>query len=127
MKNVITGTWSDGKQNIKVKLNIILFKEETNFIVFCPALNITGYGTTEKDAMESFKIMTGEYFLYTSNKKTLAQDLEGLGWIIRKSLRKPATPPDMTYLLNKNEDFRKIFNNYDYKKTTADIALPAFV
>jgi hypothetical protein len=127
MANIITGTWTDGKHNIKVNLNIIIFKEDETQIVYCPALNITGYGVTEKEAMDSFKISIGEYFVYTSNKKTLRKDLESLGWKIRKSLRKPASPPDMTYLLNTNDEFRKIFDNYDYLKTSASIALPAII
>lgn len=126
MGNVISGTWTDGSKSIDVKLNIIFFINDDSHIVFCPALNITGYGASENEAMESFKTSLSEYFLYTNNKKTLAKDLEGLGWKIRKNLRKPATPPEMSYLLRTNEDFKNIFNNYDYRKASTHITLPAF-
>ncbi len=127
MGNTITGTWTDGKKNIDVKLTIILFKEDETHLVFCPALNLTGYGATEAEAMQSFDVMINEYFHYTTNKNTLSKDLKNLGWKILKNLRKPATPPDMSYLLSTNEDFKRIFDNYDYRKASTNISIPALV
>mgnify|MGYP000945612777 CR=1 FL=1 len=127
MGNTITGTWTDGKKNIDVKLTIILFKEDETHLVFCPALNLTGYGATEAEAMQSFDVMINEYFHYTTNKNTLSKDLKNLGWKILKNLRKPATPPNMSYLLSTNEDFKRIFDNYDYRKASTNISIPALV
>ncbi|MBE0639539.1 MAG: hypothetical protein IH598_13560 [Bacteroidales bacterium] len=127
MKKIITGTWAVGKQIINVKLSIIIFKEDESHIVFCPALNLTGYGDSDPEALQSFEVVLGEYFNYTTNKKTLETDLEKMGWNLGKSMRKPATPPDMSYLLNHNEDFRNIFNNHAFRKEDTRVAIPVFV
>lgn len=115
-----------GKRMIDVNLSIIIFKEDDTHLVYCPALNLTGYGDSEDQAMKSFEVVLSEYFNYTINKQTLEADLQKMGWNIRKSLRKPATPPDMTYLLKHNEVFRNVFNNYAYRKEDTQVAIPAF-
>ena len=124
MGNKVSGTWSDGKKMIDVNLQIIIFTEDDTHIIFCPALNLTGYGETEAEAMESFKTVLHEYFTYTNNKDTLAKDLRMMGWEIKKNLKKPATPPAMSQLLNTNDDFKNIFDNYDYKKMNTSISMP---
>ena len=60
-------------------------------------------------------------------KKSLANDLKKLGWNIKKTIRKRMTPPEMSYLLDNNEDFKEIFNNHDYKKTNTTVNIPALV
>lgn len=126
MENKIFGTWTDGKKMIDVNLQIIIFTEDDTQIIFCPALNLTGYGKTETEAMASFRTVLNEYFTYTNNKNTLAEDLRMMGWDIRKNLKKPATPPAMSELLNTNDDFKNIFDNYDYKKLNTSVSMPAF-
>jgi len=126
MKNKVSGTWSDGKKFIDVNLQVLIFTEDKNQIVYCPALNLTGYGETESKAEESFKVVLTEYLTYTTNKKTLAEDLKNMGWTIKKNLKKPATPPAMSDLLQHNEDFKNIFDNYDYKKVNTSVSMPAF-
>ena len=125
MGNKVFGTWTDGTKMIDVNLQIIIFTEDDTHIIFCPALNLTGYGETEAEAMESFKTVLNEYFTYTNNKKTLVKDLRMMGWEIKKNLKKPATPPAMSQLLNTNDDFKNIFDNYDYKKMNTSVSMPA--
>ncbi|SNB42384.1 hypothetical protein VT569_07100 [Flavobacterium psychrophilum] len=57
----------------KVKANIILisFKEQDNYIVYSPHLEVTGYGKSEDEAMQSFNHCLGVLIDYTVNKKTL--------------------------------------------------------
>ena len=127
MKNKIFGSWTDGEKVIDVNLQVIIFTEDKTHIVYCPALNLTGYGETVPQAEESFRIVLNEYFNYTSNKKTLAEDLKDMGWKIRKDMKKPATPPTMSELLQQNDEFRNIFDNYDYKKVSTSIRMPILV
>jgi hypothetical protein len=123
----ISGHWVSGRNNIECNLPLIVFQEDINFITYCPALDLSGYGLTEDDANRSFEQTLSEYFRYTVNKKTLARDLEKLGWTIKKSINKRPIPPTMSELLDTNEDFNRIFNTYDFSKRSKTINIPAFI
>lgn len=121
----ISGEWVSGRNKIECTLPLIIFEDDNNIIAFCPALDISGYGATEAAADESFKETLSEYFRYTVNKKTLAEDLRKLGWTIRKNLKKEPIPPTMENLLQNNEDFNRIFNTYDFQKRNTTVKIPA--
>ncbi len=81
-EGIIQGEWTTANRSIKVSLSMIVFQESDTFITYCPALDLSGYGNTEKEAYESFHIVLSEYFLYTTRKMTLADDLHQHGWFI---------------------------------------------
>lgn len=126
VNKTISGKWVYGKNKIECNLPLIIFEEDNNVITFCPALDLSGYGATEAEAKHSFEETLSEYFRYTVNKETLAEDLEKLGWKIRKKLRKEAIPPTMDDLLKNNEDFKRIFNTHDFRKRNTTINIPEF-
>lgn len=123
----ITGQWVSGHKKIECNLPLIIFQDDNNYITYCPALDLSGYGASEEDANHSFEQTLTEYFRYTINKNTLAEDLRKLGWTIRKGLIKPFTPPTMANLLDNNEDFNRIFNRFDFRKRSTTINMPSFV
>jgi hypothetical protein len=125
MKMNMQGTWSSNSHKIKVKLAVILFNEDNVTIEYCPALDISGYGQSEQEAHESFSFSLAEYFLYTTHKKTLREDLVTRGWKLHRSKSKPMTPPSMQDLLQSNENFSRIFNNFDFEKRHTEIEIPA--
>ncbi|HNU15743.1 MAG TPA: hypothetical protein PKI55_14925 [Chitinophagaceae bacterium] len=118
--------FSNEKGNITVKVPVLLFKEDNAHIIFCPALDLSGSGNTETQAKESFAIAVSEYLNYTTHKGTLWVDLKKLGWSIKKNKKKPATPPTMSELLESNDEFSRIFDNYPYKKFDTGVSLPAY-
>lgn len=124
-KGSFSGTWESGSDNIKVNLPIILFEEDGSQIMYCPALDVSGYGKTEAEARDSFNITLGEFFLYTTNKKTFHTVLQKLGWTLRKSKFKPLHPPSMSELLNNNANFSRIFNSFPFRKIDQPIELPS--
>ncbi len=124
-KGTLTGTWKTGRNEVKCKLPVIIFEEDNSFIFYCPALDLSGYGKTEPEASTSFNEVLSEYFRYTTNKGTLAKDLLKLGWTIKRSLKKRATPPPLGKLLETNEDFSRIFNEHEFRKTDREVSLPA--
>ena len=124
-QRTISGQWVEGKNKIKCVLPLIIFKEDNCYISFCPALDLSGYGETELDSNKSFEEVLSEYFKYTVNKKSLAEDLRKMGWTIRKNLKKCPIPPTMGKLLEINEDFNRIFNNHEFRKTNRSINIPA--
>jgi hypothetical protein len=119
-----SGNWNNGHQEIIVNLAMIQFVEDGTQIVYCPALDITGYGKTEHEAKESFEVSLSEFFVYTLHKGTLFADMERLGWKIKKK-GKPMDPPSMQQLLQNNDNFSRIFNNYPFHKFDKPVTIPA--
>jgi hypothetical protein len=120
----ISGTWKGENKAIKFNLPLIIFEEDGSQIVYCPSLDISGYGNNETEAIESFQVCLGEFLMYTIHKKTFHSELERLGWKFKKNSPKPMTPPDMIRLLEKNENFSRIFNNFPFRKIDSPIELP---
>jgi hypothetical protein len=106
-------------------LPLIVFEDSGTQVVYCPALELTGYGKNESEAENSFQTSLGEFILYTTRKNTLRDELVKMGWKIRKSKLKPMLPPDMTEMLANNPNFSHIFNNYPFRKFNQSIVLPA--
>lgn len=111
------------RENIKVKLPLIEFEEEGVQIIYCPALDLSGYGNNEIEAKKSFEIVLEEFLKYTLNKKTFFKELSKMGWKIRKG-HKPMIPPELCFLLEKNENFSRIVNEYDFRKFDKQIEMP---
>ena len=122
----VESKFSNEKENITVKVPVLLFKEDNAQIIYCPALDLSGSGNTESEARVSFAITVSEYLIYTTHKGTLWTDLRKLGWTIKKNKKKPASPPLMSELLENNEEFSRIFDNYPYKKFDTGVSLPAY-
>lgn len=122
---LISGTWNSDNNSIKFNLPLIFFEEDGSQIVYCPALDVSGYGDSEAEAIDSFQVCLGEFLLYTVHKKTFHSELQRLGWKIKKSSHKPMIPPDMVSLLENNDNFSRIFNNFPFRKIDSPIELPA--
>jgi len=120
----LKGSFSNKKGTVTVNVPVILFKEDNTQIVFCPALDLTGSGTTIAEAQESFATTVEAYLDYTTNKGTLWIDLKKMGWRINK--KKPATPPPMSALLESNDEFSRVFDSLPYKKFDTGVNLPAY-
>lgn len=112
--------------SIKFNLPFIIFEEDNTHFCYCPALDLTGYGNTEQEAISSISTVLEDYFDYTVKKRTLTTDLKRLGWHVKNSLRKKMTPPDTVDLLRKNREFKRVFDNLNYKKIDREINIPAF-
>nr|NQU89724.1 hypothetical protein [Bacteroidota bacterium] len=126
MENQVQATWKGKGETITVNVPYILFEEDGFQIIYCPSLDISGYGVTETAAKESFRIVLHEYLTYTTKKGTLAIDLKKHGWkIIKRNLTKSHIPPDLSYTLSSNEDFRRIFDTHDFKKSDTEVVIPA--
>ena len=67
-KNVhFEGKWEGANKQVEVKLSLIIFEDSGSQVVYCPALDVYGYGVTEKEALDSFKVCLGEFLKYTLN------------------------------------------------------------
>jgi len=110
--------------SVEFQLPVISFIDDNTSIIYCPALDLSGYGNDEFEARASFDAVLEEYLDYTIKKKTLWPDLKKLGWSIKKSRAKAATPPPMSQLLEQNKEFSRIFNNFPFKKFNTGVRLP---
>ncbi|KAF0238478.1 MAG: hypothetical protein FD181_981 [Prolixibacteraceae bacterium] len=120
-----TGSISFGLHRFDVSLDLIIFMEDDTHIVYCPPLEVYGYGNNENEAQESFKIALAEFFKYSTNKSTLKLELKRLGWQLKKSKTKPMVPPPITELLSNNENLSRIYNNFDFRKTATLVSIPS--
>ena len=111
--------------DITFNLSLITFEEDNSVICYCPALDVYGYGLTEKEARSSMQTNLSIYFEYTTKKDTIVQDLRKLGWSIKNKVNKKLVPPTMTHMLETNRTFRRVFENYNYKKTATTVNIPA--
>lgn len=110
----------DGK--LEVKLNVFIWNDESVFYAYSPALDLTGYGKTENEAKRSFETTLQEFVKYTTNKKTLFDELEHLGWTVNRK-KKRMHVPDLEDLLKDNETFREIYKREDVKVIKRDVEL----
>jgi hypothetical protein len=121
----LKGGWTSSHIHIDVNLSMIIFEEDGSHIVYCPALDVSGYGISEDEAMKSFTQCLSEFFHYTTNKKTFHTELTRMGWKIKKSKIQKMTPPLMVDLLQSNENFSRIFNNHPFRKIDQPVAIPS--
>ena len=113
---------SNEQSTIKTGLSLIHFEEENVHFVYCPALDITGYGYDKNEAKGSFTQSLKMYFEYTTDKKTLFKDLEAHGWVVKNKRKIKA--PDFNFLFEHNEQLKKIVNEKAFSKYDELIQLP---
>ena len=118
-----TGVLNADNKNITVNLQMIEFEEDECTIVYCPALDVSGYGKNLQEASDSFKISLDEFFKYGLHKKTIFDELKSMGWKIKHN-HANMQAPSMTKLLEKNENFSRIFNNSDFRKYDKKVEIP---
>ena len=123
---LISKSEANSQGGIRIKLPLIIFEEGGATICYCPALDLSGYGYDEKEALESYEYVTEEYFNHTIEKKTLEKDLKRLGWQVKNTHHKHIIPPPVTKLLESNSNFKRVFEKFDYKKLSTNVNFPAF-
>lgn len=89
------------------KIMVLFFEEDSTFFAYAPSLDLIGYGDTEEESAESFRIVLEEYLKYTINKGTTIADLRRLGWKITKSRDGiKALAPAFEQLVEKDESVK---------------------
>lgn len=113
---------SGGK--FRADFSLIEFIEDGITIFYSPALDLSGYGKTEKEAKNSFWEAMNEFFSYTFQKKTLYEVLTNLGWTIKNTKNQlKFTPPKDTDLVSTNVLYNEIVNNKSYKVSRENIEI----
>ncbi|TZF81044.1 hypothetical protein FW774_19540 [Pedobacter sp. BS3] len=90
-----------------INMPILTWKEDGIFYIYSPFLDLTGYGTSEQEAKDSFKITLTEFVKYMENKGTTYEELKRLGWTVNEK-KKRVHPPEYDQLLEDNDTFRDL-------------------
>ena len=124
LKN-LQGEWKRGQKTVEMSLPVMAFEEDGVQIAYIPVLDLSGYGKTEKEALDSLYVAINEYLTYTLRKNTLFQDLKAHGWTVKKK-SKPFIAPEITDLINKNEYLHDIVNTKPYSMKRVPVSMPQY-
>jgi hypothetical protein len=117
----------DGSNEVKTTLSLFEFKEDKAFIIYSPALDLSGYGYTKKEAMDSFSETLQEFFRYTINKNSIVNELKRLGWQIKGGAKHPKfKAPDISTMMVGNSELKDIVEHKEFKKINKEVQLPAY-
>ena len=121
------GKVKKGLVTVNVSVPLLSFKEDDDtFIVYSPALDVSGYGDTEEEARKSFEITLEEFINYTLNKKTFQSELTRLGWKIKKQTASHKyIPPQLDELFSSKDYLNSIIREKDFRSYRQNIQLPA--
>ncbi len=125
MDNSFYGQFHSSKGgSIEVNSPVVIFEQDNTTIVFCPTLEVYGYGMDESEAKSSFEVNLSEFFRYTLNKGTFDKELKRMGWEVKKRKRR-YIQPSFSKMLRKNEKLIDIMDNNDIRTEHKQIAIPA--
>lgn len=81
-----------GEQQIEVGLQIAFLKEDNFIIAYSPALDLSAYGESEKEAQKAFETTFLIFLEEMMKKGTLLSELLRLGWELKKTEFKATLP-----------------------------------
>jgi predicted RNase H-like HicB family nuclease len=79
MKKEIIQT--DGK-TVKATVQVFIIKEGDYYVSYCPALEVSSYAKSSKDAKKRFEEALDIFFEETIKAGTFEKELLKLGWIL---------------------------------------------
>lgn len=121
----LSGEKDFGGKHVTVDVPVMLFEEDGLHYAYMPAFDLTGYDTTKEKAIESLTIVLDEFLRYTLNKNTFFIELKRLGWKV-KSKKRPLVAPQMSDMVNTNEQVRDIINSKSFSTSSYQLNVPAF-
>ena len=115
------GSFAHPKASGKMQLSLVAFEDDNIHYVYCPALDLTGYGNTDSEAKNSFEKTLQLHIDYTVNKETFIDDLKAHGWNLKN---KQIISPPFSDMLKNNKDFEKIVEKRNFTKYTHELEIP---
>ena len=101
------------KTDISIRVSVYTFREGDNVIAYCPSLDLSGYGRTQKEAKESFGVVMKDYLDYCTSEGTLHEDLISHGWQMEP---RHAAEPTLQHMIRRNRELRDILDLPHYSK-----------
>ncbi len=84
---------TDKNNKVEVKVEVDLIREGDYIVAYCPALELSSFGTDESDARLAFDEALEIFFEETIEMGTLENILLDLGWGLRKVPQVIYQPP----------------------------------
>jgi len=81
------------KDEFHYDLDVVVYKEGKYYVSYCPALDLSSFGVSKKDALESFNEAFDLFMEDIIKKGTLDKVLKSLGWIVLNAPKKTYRPP----------------------------------
>lgn len=122
----VRATFEEQGIPIETTLHLISFEEDGNHIVYSAAMDMTGYGKSEAEAIKSFEITLEEFVRYTMAKNTMYNELERLGWSISGKNQKTAKPPSFEMLQQKNPEFQHMIESIPHTMIRQSMRIPQY-
>lgn len=121
-KEKYNAAYVNKKGKLEVSISVFIWKDKSIVHAYSPSLDLTGYGHSVAEAKESFEVTLREFVKYTTNKQTLFDELEHLGWAVNRK-KKRMLAPDTQELLKDNKTFRGIYNKPGVKVENREVEL----
>jgi len=80
-------------KNIELKVEVLFIKEGEYIIAYCPALELSASGKTEKKAEKAFEELVEIFIEETHQRGTLEKVLLNLGWNLERVPKIMYRPP----------------------------------
>ena len=84
------------KNSFKVEVAIFISKEGEAFVAYCPALELSSYGDSEREAREAFEESLEIFVEETTKSGTLEKVLLKLGWTLQQIPKMDYRPPQLS-------------------------------
>jgi predicted RNase H-like HicB family nuclease len=84
------------KNFFKVEIAVVISKEYDLYVAYSPALELSSYGDSEKEAMEAFDDALAIFIEETTKNSTLEKVLLRLGWILQQVPKVEYRPPQLS-------------------------------
>jgi predicted RNase H-like HicB family nuclease len=105
------------QKKVNVDIIISIFKESKYYVAYCPALELSSYGKTEKEAKAYFEDALKVFLEDTIERGTLEKCLLKFGWTLQQK-------PEIKYLPPRIEnELEKIVNS---KIIREHISIPVY-
>jgi predicted RNase H-like HicB family nuclease len=92
------------KARVEVKIQLLLLKEEDSYVAYCPALELSSYGNTIKEAKSAFEDALAIFIEETTKMGTMKDVLLHLGWTLQlENYMPPSYSPVITSLIPQAE------------------------
>jgi predicted RNase H-like HicB family nuclease len=67
---------------LQVSVPVFLIEEDAQWVVWCPALEVSSYGDTEDEARQAFEDAVEIFIEETARRGTLEKELLRMGWTL---------------------------------------------
>ncbi len=125
-KLIAKGTYKQGDDDLEFLLPVILFSEGSTIIAYCPMLDLSGYGTDEASAKDSFRIVLSEFIKYSLEHDTFESELKRLGWKVStgKTRLRTVQMPDISNVFSKNPKVHSLMKHGSFQKYDERVSIP---